>query len=249
VTARKSSRATGTQHHIVPTSVGGSDHEVNVVGDVRHSLHSNYHQWGSNRPPCFNVRLAVLNAVGGDYCPEPEQVENVLQITTMARWHQLYAPEAFVGVAVPGAMEKACKAAEFQITFWKEEELLIRNLLHALLNGRAFPVRTSAGSTLQTNILLSMQRKSLRGAMNRFLTEQLGRKYLWVNAMQDQTREDLSIWVDAMPNATPILDPRSGRAKHDFERVLTEQESKITAFIAEKQAEVQRLVARMLQQK
>lgn len=223
-----------TKHHVVPYTLGGSDESVNLMDGVPRQEHNCVHAWLSNKPPCFGFRTALLHAIGGEFCPEPEVLEHVLQITTMPNWYKLYDPDAFVPVSASSAPEKAKKSREFQITFWKEEELLIRNVLHALLNGRDFPVQTQSGAEFQSRILVSMKSENLRDAMEEMLTHpHKGNRLRWVNPIREVTRIALLGSMTSMPRRSRILDPKSRSVQADFERILERQKKSLTSYTSD----------------
>ena len=115
-------RAKLSRHHQVCTSMLGSDEPPNCIDNLTQNQHDPYHKWGSNRPPCFNMRLAAINGTGErKWCLPPAALENICQITTMYEWAKLYIPEALISVGGRGSLLKHVRAAEFEITFWRRK--------------------------------------------------------------------------------------------------------------------------------
>lgn len=230
-----------TDHHTIPSTVGGSDDPINLITGVERRTHNEYHSWAGNMPPCFGFRRILLNAVGGEFCPEPEVLENVLQITTMPDWQRLYDARASVPVSAIGGRQKAEKSAEFQVTFWKEEEVLIRHIMHALLNGRKFPGEEQNGENFRDNLLLATRQSNVRDAMLRVLTQKHTKnRYMWTNPMHDVTRDALVHWTKEMPRKTKVLEPKVGRVRDDFERILSRQLESLNAYVALREDEKRR---------
>ena len=230
-----------TDHHTIPSTLGGSDDPVTLITGIERRDHNNYHAWADNRPPCFSVRRAMLNAIGGKFTPEPEVLRNVLEITTMPDWQKLYDPAAFVPVSAIGARQKAEKSAAFQVTFWKEEEVLIRNTMHSLLNGQAFPNATDAGQGFESKLFVSMKSDNVRDALHRLLTQKHTKKRLmWVNPMHEVTREALLEWTEEMPRRSKIIDAKCGGVRNGFETILAEQLRHLNAYIRAREGEQER---------
>ncbi|MFA6259623.1 MAG: hypothetical protein WCX29_03385 [Candidatus Peribacteraceae bacterium] len=226
-----------TAHHNIPTSIGGSDDPVNLVQDLG-TEHERYHEWGMNRAPCFNIRLAAINSIGSADCLSPASLRSILEITTMQRWQQLYMAGALRSVACPGAVERAIRSSDFQLTHWKEEELLIRKELHALLNGAHYPVHNET-RMLHINVIQTVKTKqgTLQQALRALLTERTpGRakkrgQYKWVNPMKPESRHAL---IEAVKTGTAVP---TREHRNDFERILEKQLQKVQQYIMAKQTE------------
>ena len=227
-----------TDHHTIPSTLGGSDDPVNLITGVEKRDHSNYHVWAGNMPPCFAIRRAMLHALGGKSTPEPETLDNVLQITTMPDWQKLYDPAASVPASMLGGRDKAEKAATFQVTFWKEEEVLIRQTMHDLLNGHSLPGSLDTAKAFEANLFVSMHADNVRDAMRALLTKKHSKKRLmWVNPMQPVTREALLEWMTAMPKKSKITDPKKDGVREDYERILSGQLQHLNAYIRMREEE------------
>lgn len=220
-----------SDHHTIPSSLGGTDHPINLITGIESRMHGEYHAWTGNMPPCFAYRRALVEAIGGKFCPEPDVLENGLQITTMPDWQELYDGNAHSAGSKLGGREKAEKAASFQVTLWKEEEVLIRKTMHALLNGVPFPNALPEGRRFESALFLSMRADNVRDALKRLLTQKHTKgRLMWVNPMHEVTRESLLRWTNAMPPKTKISEPKKGTARDEFERVLNEQLKHLASY-------------------
>lgn len=219
-----------SDHHVLPTSLGGSDHEVNLIRSLHNPKHNGYHQWGLNREPCQNIRLAALNSIAtSDQCLDAQTIQTINEITTLIRWNMLYRPEAIDPINKPSAPVQSLKTADFMHTFWLEEQVAVRSALHVLFNGdRDTREMSRLGRKYTSDVMIFFDNaKRLPTAMRRFLTDKHRSKLTWVNSVQDITHHDLLQAVEAA-DIIPAQDQRN-----DLERVLETQEVKLTEFIAE----------------
>ncbi|MBU0767163.1 hypothetical protein KKF55_05315 [Patescibacteria group bacterium] len=224
-------------HHCIPTSIGGSDDDINVVDDVLKLIHGNYHHWGNNRTPCMNIRLASLNSIGGDFGIPTEPLKDIVEITTMFRWSELYDPRAFAHVADPCSIKRAFRSANFQLTHWLEELVLVRKQISALFNGGHFTVK-DGGREIQNYMIASMRENNLQSALLTMLTEQQHKKYVWVNPMKELTRTDLE---KAVKNSKPTESLQ--HHKNAYEELLHTQEQKLAEFVEKKRGEIQAILS------
>lgn len=220
-------------HHCIATSIGGSDHDVNVVDDVFKPAHRKFHQWGENRPPCMNMRMAALNSVGGEHTMPPDSLKTLLEITTMYRWTDLYHPSAFASVADPCSIKRSTRSSEFQLTHWLEELTLVRKLMHALTNGKHFPVN-DGGRSFHSSVITSMNVQSIQEALLAVLTAEKCKKLVWINPMHGLTRADL---LDCVEHAKPMSKPET--SYNELHDVLSVQKTKLDQFIAQKRRELE----------
>lgn len=219
-------------HHVIPTSIGGSDHHENRIA-VPKRQHSQFHEWAEHRPPCFAIRWGLLHILGGKYTPEPETLRTIMQITTMREWDKLYIPQAFSNIIGINAGKKAKRSLYNQQSFWYAEQALIQQLLGKLANGGM----DQENEPMKTGMLLrSMRANSCRDALCAFLDQEHQNKLCWSNPMQEVTRDALRETFELMPYASKIL-KITGRVRVDFEQVLHEQSGVLHRIISNVLAE------------
>lgn len=131
-----------TDHHNYPTSMGGSNHEINI-SQVLRGRHEKFHTWAGNLPPCQLIRLLMLHGIGTKDPPPPATVENIFRITGIGNPTKVYALETFRTIAERHAFTLAHKAARFSEVQVLQELLITRETLHAMTNGGTFPALSS----------------------------------------------------------------------------------------------------------
>lgn len=177
------------KHHNIPRSRGGSEAECNL-SVVNQSRHDAFHRdWGANRTPCLLSRLIGLHSIGlGDDALSANQIENLIQITSLQNWSRLYRPDAFDNVATISAIENAIKVSEYTQTHLLEEQVWIRQTIAAIVNGGTFP---SQHSLFIHNCLKFFNVRTPREAIIALLTERHNTDLSWSKPLLKCTRTSI----------------------------------------------------------
>lgn len=211
-------------HHNMPTSRGGSDHDDNL-SRVRVPRHDNFHDWAFNRTPCALTRLIAMHGIGqGEETIDPEVLNTIFQITTMSNWNRLYVAQTFHPVTLAASRKLAMKAAEYTRTHLLEEQLVLRNAIHAITNGGRINAQLSP---FTSQALEFFKARNSAEAIHSMYTERYAEQLSWVKPMQEQTREDI---VRTVRNG---MVPYDQRHKSQLVRVLHKQQSYICRYLDE----------------
>lgn len=182
------------EHHNIPRSRGGSDHEINI-SDVPKSRHADFHQWASNRDPGQLARSIALHSVGqGKAAIGNERMNTLFQITTLLQWSNLYDAHAIrPSVDVSGFTATLTAFQHFQ-TQIMEEIVWVRKTIETLEGNGDFP---SKHHTLLPQALAFFATKSPAKAIEGLMTEQHYGMSSWVKPMKTDTRDAILAAVRA----------------------------------------------------
>lgn len=201
-----------TDHHNYPTSMGGSNHEINI-SQVLRGRHEKFHTWVGNLPPCQLIRLLLLYGIGTDDPPPPATVESIFRIISTANPTRLYAPDAFRSIAEPHALTLARKTAGFSQVQVLQELLITRETLRAITNGGTFPA-------LSSNFLSHAQKyfsadTATKSAISLCTEPDQDNELAWVKPMLRKTHERIVETLEAHP---PSRSKR--KEEREFLRIL-----------------------------
>lgn len=186
--------------------------------------HDWYHDITGNALPTEVLRVLATDAVGygRNRTIEPRQLETLYQIATMIDWPELYKPGAVTPSGTVESLARHPRTMFRHATAHQVEELFH---VDAALNG----VEYGKGFGWQKARLLPQFMRFANtpddpiGAMKRLLTEEYGGKYTWVDALQDQTRNDLLATLD---NAALV--PLTQHASLELRGILSKQRAVVT---------------------
>lgn len=197
------------EHHNIPCSRGGSDHDVNI-SDVPKSRHADFHQWASNRDPGQLARYIALHSLGkGESSIGNDRLNTLFQITTLLQWSNLYDAHAFrPSVDVSGYASMLTAFAHFK-TQIMEEIVWVRKTIETLNGNGDFPTNNH---TLLPLALGFFGTKSPGKAIEGLMTEEHYGMLSWVKPMKTETRDAILATVrthkgrnDSKENTLSIL--------------------------------------------
>lgn len=210
------------QHHVVARSRGGSSKEVNLSpADPRR--HDRYHDITGNALPTEVLRLLATDTVGygRDRTIEPRQLETLYQIATMVDWPELYKPGSVTPSGTVQSLARHPRTMFRHATaHLVEEQFHLEAAMNGLEHGKGFGWQRAR--ILQQFMKFAHTPDDPLGAMRGLLTEEYGGKRTWVDALQDQTREDLLKTLEGAE-----LVPLTENAAMELRAIVSKQRAKI----------------------